>query len=131
MSHHLEAQLQELLQQWRHQITTRMESATHETNAHGRQAIEHGAVCIYNCAIELGHILNSGQAAQQAITSPDLQPQEAEPCQVVECSTAPHSCPPELPGLDQYLHAHADRCRALRQSHQLAAKLAEAPRPEH
>ena len=127
MTHHLEVQLRQLLQQWDHQIAKRMESARHEANAHGRQAIEHGAVCIYNCAMELRHILSSGQQVQQAITSPDLKPQVATPCQAGECSEAQDSCPQALPGLAQYLRAHADRSRALQEMHQLAAKLAEPP----
>ena len=127
MSRRLEVQLQELLLQWDQQIAKRMESARHETNAHGRQAIEHGAVCIYNCAMELRQILSSDQEGQEALKSPEPLSQVARPCQVGECSTAQHSCLQELPGLAQYLRAHADRSRALQEMHQLAAKLAEPP----
>ena len=88
MSHHLEAQLQELLQRWDHQVTKRMESARHETNAHGRQAIERGAVCIYNCAMELRQILSVGQKGQEAFKSPEFQSQAAMPCQKEPRSTA-------------------------------------------
>ena len=127
MSNNLEPALHQLLQQWNHQIIKRMESCKHEANAHGRQAIEHGAVCIYNCAMELRHILSSGQQMPQAITSPELKPQAATPCQAGECSEAQDSCPQELPGLAQYLRAHADRSRSLREIHQLASKLSEEP----
>lgn len=127
MSPDMRAGLLQLLQLWNHQISKRMESARHEANAHGRQAIEHGAVCIYNCAMELRQILSGHQEGQEALKSPGPLALAARPCQVGECSTAQHSCLQELPGLAQYLRAHADRSRALQEMHQLAAKLAEPP----
>ncbi len=52
-----------LLQQWEQQIKRRMESALQEDSDHGRRLIEHGAVCIFNCAMELREVLQ-GQIEQ-------------------------------------------------------------------
>lgn len=54
-----------LLGQWDQQIKKRMASAAQEDTQYGRRFIEYGAVCIYNCAMELRQALegHAGQAA--------------------------------------------------------------------
>lgn len=52
-----------LLQRWDQQIKKRMENAQQEDSETGRHFIEYGAICIYNCAMELRGTLE-GQPGQ-------------------------------------------------------------------
>lgn len=52
-----------LLQRWDQQIKKRMGNAQQEDSEAGRRLIEYGAICIYNCAMELRGTLE-GQAGQ-------------------------------------------------------------------
>ena len=62
--------LTELLRQWDQQIKKRMDNAKHENTEHGRRFIEYGAVCIFNCAMDLKRLLLEGQAGQAARSMP-------------------------------------------------------------
>lgn len=59
----LKAALSALLVRWDQQIKRRMGSAQQEKADQGRRFIEHGAVCIFNCAMELRQALE-GQIGQ-------------------------------------------------------------------
>ena len=62
----LQPALAQLLHQWDRQIKSRMQNAQQEGTEHGRRFIEHGAVCIFNCAMDLKRVLLEGQTGQAA-----------------------------------------------------------------
>lgn len=58
--------LGDLLKDWSFQAAKRMADAKYETDPMGRRLIEHGAMCMFNCAMAIRHVLLAECAGQTA-----------------------------------------------------------------
>lgn len=62
----MRALLGDLLKDWSFQAAKRMADAKYETDPMGRRLIEHGATCMFNCAMAIRHVLLAECAGQAA-----------------------------------------------------------------
>lgn len=60
----MRALLGDLLKDWSFQAAKRMADAKYETDPMGRRLIEHGAMCMFNCAMAIRHVLLSEHTGQ-------------------------------------------------------------------
>lgn len=67
------AALVDLLHKWGNDAGRRMADAQHEKDPMGKRLIEHGAVCLFNCCLDVRHVLGLG-FPEGDVTS-DLPPQ--------------------------------------------------------
>lgn len=52
-------ELDDLVKDWHHNAARKFEDAKFEKTGHGRRALEHAAMCYFNCAQELKKVLAS------------------------------------------------------------------------
>lgn len=53
--------VEQLRQSWMQEASRRFLNAEQESSEIGKRVLEHGAVCYFNCARELNHVLKPGQ----------------------------------------------------------------------
>ena len=63
------AVLMALLDKWGHDAGRRMANAKHEKDPMGKRLIEHGAVCLFNCCLDVRRVLGLGFPEGGDVTS--------------------------------------------------------------
>lgn len=56
-------ELVSLIEKWKRTAAIKFKHAKGEETEFGRRFIEHGAICYFNCANELEHLIESGDSA--------------------------------------------------------------------